>query len=155
MSRVWLCLTALICCAYIPVVALAHPAAPEATLKIVHNGPASLSWSGRGRTNAGVGLCLSSTTGRFELYVRTFSGKGLNGSTVLPYTVTLQMDGTTSTVVLSQSTPTARFTGSVAPQRQCSAGVNARLVLALDPALTLASNAGVYGDDLQLSIEPR
>lgn len=135
--------------------AMAHMAAPEAALKVIHNGPASLSWNGRGRTNAGVGICVSSTTGRFELNVRTFSGLGLSGSTKLPYTVTLQMNGDTSTAVISQSTPMARFTGSVDPQRGCSAGVNARLILALDPELTLAGNAGVYDDSLQLSIEPR
>ena len=155
MSRVWLCLTALICSAGIPLAAAAHPTESEAALKVIHNGPATLSWSGRGRTNAGVGICVSSTTGRFELNVRTFSGRGLNGSTTLPYTVTFQLDGATSTAVISQSTPMAHFTGSVDPQRQCTAGVNARLVLALDPALTLAGNAGVYDDDLQLSIEPR
>jgi hypothetical protein len=48
-----------------------------------------------------------------------------------------------------------RFSGAVSPDRDCSSGPNARIVISLDDRDALAANAGAYSDQVNLLIEPR
>jgi hypothetical protein len=116
---------------------------------------ATLHWNGRGQSRDGVPVCVSSPTGRYEISIRTASGRGLVGDQTVPYVVAFESGGTSHSAVLSQATSVARFEGVVDPARSCASGPNARIILSLDATAATAATSGNYSDQVTISVEPR
>lgn len=131
-------------------------AAPaNAAISVPSGSAANLNWSGRGQTRDGVPVCVSSPTGRYEISIRTASGRGLVGRQSVPYVVAFESGGMSGSAVLSEANAVARFEGVVDPARTCASGPNARIILSLDPSAATAATSGNYSDQVTIAVEPR
>jgi hypothetical protein len=131
------------------------PAPASAAVSVQGGATANLHWNGRGQTRDGVPICVSSPTGRYEISIRTASGRGLVGQQIVPYVVAFESGGMSSSAVLSEATSVARFEGVVDPARTCASGPNARIILSLDATAATAATSGNYSDQVTISVEPR
>jgi hypothetical protein len=116
---------------------------------------AGLHWRGMGGGKGGTTFCVSSTSGRYTLIVSSATGQGLLGLEPVGYEVRFESGGAVHSGRISARSPMLRFSGAVSPDRDCSSGPNARIVISLDDRDALAANAGAYSDQVNLLIEPR
>lgn len=123
-----------------------------ATVRFLSNMFGHLDWRGRGDTSLQHVFCVESATGRFVLDVSSSAG-GLNGEAVIPYEVTVEMNGRSHTGVISQATPVMSIQGETPRDNNCQApsqvGILTVRLLQKD---VMGAVSGSYADQLSVSV---
>lgn len=125
---------------------------PSASLRILSTTSSDLRWFGSGDLGSTVQMCVTSTTGRYQLQVVTSDAsmmpEGLN------FEVTVK-DGMTTPVALSVGgNRQLTFEGRVDPQHVCAGTANVTAELRFHQSTLQKAVAGQYLKNLQFSVLP-
>ena len=132
----------------------AQARAPATTIKFLPDNASDLVWRGRGDVTARHRFCVESSTRQFELIVSSTTG-GLNGQAVIPYEVTVELNGRTETGIISKSTPTFSVKGLQSRGGTCRGRDNVGLLtVRLLQQDALSAVTGRYADQLNVSVSP-
>jgi len=122
------------------------------TVRFLSSVPGNLDWRGRGDVSLQQAFCVESATGHFVLDVASITG-GLNGQTVIPYEVTIEINGRAQTGVISRNSPVFSFRGETPRSGNCRIPSNVGvLTVRLLQKDAMSAVSGSYADQLSISV---
>jgi hypothetical protein len=128
------------------------PVAPRAGVQVLDNGTATLNWHGRGDLIVTRQLCISSTSGRYQLRVIS-TDTGTPGRAPR-YTVSFQSDAGDHGEGASSNGSVFLFDGRTTEATSCTGRPNATLEIRYEQSDLTAAIAGQYPASFQLSVLP-
>ncbi|MEH6743091.1 hypothetical protein [Hyphomonas sp.] len=122
------------------------------TVRFLSSMPGHLDWRGRGDVSLQHTFCVESATGHFVLDVASMTG-GLNGQTIIPYEVTIEINGRVQTGVISRNSPIFSFRGETSRSSNCLVPSNVGvLTVRLLQKDAMGAVSGSYADQLSVSV---
>ncbi|MFC3307630.1 hypothetical protein [Blastomonas aquatica] len=125
---------------------------PSASLRILSTTSNDLRWFGSGDLGSTVQMCVTSSTGRYQLQVVTSDASSLPEG--LNFEVTVNDGMTTPAALSAGGNRQLTFEGRVDPQYACAGNANVTVALRFHQSTLQKAVAGQYLKNLQFTVLP-